>query len=196
MKWIDIEFVQLCRVAVVAVTLFIVLAMPVFAFRLPDSDQRRCYEPVAPYAEIPCKGTGQDGEHAMNPLSYTDNGDGTLTDNNTRLVWQKEDDGLTYNWYQATGTYDVFFNPDGIDICRTFGRLPSKKELIGIVDAAIPYPGPTVHSLFTNAKAAGYWSSTPYVGNPAYAWYVHYNIGSAYTYYRYELFSVRCVRDL
>jgi len=25
-------------------------------------------------------------------LSYTDNGDGTITDNNTRLMWEKKDD--------------------------------------------------------------------------------------------------------
>ena len=36
-------------------------AIPAFAFLLPDSDQRKCYQNVSPYAEISCAGTGQDG---------------------------------------------------------------------------------------------------------------------------------------
>ena len=50
------------------------------AFRLPDSGQTKCYQAVSPYAEIPCAGTGQDGMYSINHLSYTDNGNGTVTD--------------------------------------------------------------------------------------------------------------------
>ena len=39
------------------------------------------------------------------PLSFTDNGDGTITDNNTHLMWEKKGDGgglhdkdNTYSW--------------------------------------------------------------------------------------------------
>ena len=40
---------------------------------------------------ISCAGTGQDGEiQAGGTLSYTDNGNGTITDNNTKLVWEKK----------------------------------------------------------------------------------------------------------
>jgi len=85
---------------------------------------------LLPYDEISCAGTGQDGAYIQSPLSYTDNGNGTVTDNNTGLVWQKEDDGATYNWYRATGTYDALYNPNNINVCGSFGRLPSKKELI------------------------------------------------------------------
>jgi hypothetical protein len=39
---------------------------------------------------VACGGTGQDGEIlAGAALSYTDNGDGTITDNNTALMWGK-----------------------------------------------------------------------------------------------------------
>src|SRR5262249_22664785 len=38
-----------------------------------------------------CAGTGQDGDiQAGASLSYTDNGDGTITDNNTKLIWEKQ----------------------------------------------------------------------------------------------------------
>ena len=38
-------------------------------------------------------GPGSDGDvQAGATLSYTDNGDGTMTDNNTGLMWEKKDD--------------------------------------------------------------------------------------------------------
>jgi hypothetical protein len=85
------------------------------AFKLPDTGQTMCYQAVSPYAETPCPGTGQDGAYPINPMSYTDNVKGTVTDNNTGLMWQKcsvgqnndascSGNALTYNWYQASGT--------------------------------------------------------------------------------------------
>jgi len=140
------------------------------AFKLPDTGQTKCYQGVNPYAEISCEGTGQDGEYTINPLSYTDNGNGTVTDNNTGLVWQKEDDGVIYNWYEAAGIFDAVYNPTSMNICgelRTGGysdwRLPSKKELGSILNYDIPYPtGPTIDPVFTNTVAALYWTSTQY----------------------------------
>ena len=57
-----------------AVVLMIFLFSPAFshAFKLPDTGQTKCYRGVSPYAEIPCSGTGQDGEYNINPMSYTD----------------------------------------------------------------------------------------------------------------------------
>jgi len=87
-------------------------------FRLPDTGQTKCYQDVSPYwAEIPCADTGQDGAYSINPMSFTDNGYGTVTDNNTRLIWQKEDDCVLYNWYQASGTYDSCYNPSSQNVC-------------------------------------------------------------------------------
>jgi hypothetical protein len=171
-------------------------------FRLPDSDQRTCYQAVDPWAEIPCAGTGQDGGYGMNPLSYTDNADGTVTDDNTGLMWQQEDDNLTYNWYQASGTYDATYNPASQDICGslelggyTDWRLPSRKELTGIVDYAIPSPGPTIRAPYLpNTETSVYWSSTTVASNPDFAWYVDFSTGAVSYYYRYGTGYVRCVR--
>jgi hypothetical protein len=66
-----------------------------FAFKLPDTGKTKCYQGVSPYAEIPCAGTGQDGSYSINPLSYTDNGNATVTDNNTGLMWQKYENAST-----------------------------------------------------------------------------------------------------
>ena len=177
------------------------LAAPSFAYRLPDTDQRKCYQAVDPYAEIPCAGTGQDGAYIQNPLNYTDNHDGTVTDNNTGLVWEKFDDWAPYNWYQASGTYDAILNPETTDACGSLNlggatdwRLPSKKELFSIVDAAIPYPGPTINPVFTNTVRSGYWSSTSSASSTSDAWVVSFHGGSVYGYPKNVAQYVRCVR--
>jgi hypothetical protein len=174
------------------------------AFKLPDTGQTKCYQAVEPWAEIPCEGTGQDGEYNINPLSYTDNGNGTVTDNNTGLMWQKQDDGNAYNWYQASGTYDASYNPSSQDVCGSLNlgdhsdwRLPTKKELMSIVDYGIPYPGPTINATyFPNTKSSGCWSSTTNAYFPDYAWGVDFYLGYVFFYYkgRSTYYYVRCVR--
>jgi hypothetical protein len=74
---------------------------------LPATGQTKCWDTSG--NSINCSGTGQDGDiQAGAPLSYTDNGDGTITDNNTQFVWEKKDDsgGIhdkdnTYTWNDA-----------------------------------------------------------------------------------------------
>ena len=192
-----------CKTEWLSFVLVAVFFVPAaFAFKLPDTGQTRCYQGVSPYAEIPCDGTGQDGEYSINPMSYTDNGNGTVTDNNTALIWQKEDDGSTYNWYQASGTYDGMYNPSSQDVCGSLDlgsytdwRLPSKKELITLVDYSVPWPGPTINPVFTNTKQASYWVSTSANYYPGFAWLVDFAAGYVYGYYKdYAYYYVRCVR--
>jgi len=108
----------------VAVLMMLLFHSAAHAYTLPDTGQTKCYQAASPYAEIDCAGTGQDGEYSINPMSYTNNGNGTVTDNNTGLVWQKcsvgQNNDLScsgtaaiYNWYQATGTADSTYNPSG-----------------------------------------------------------------------------------
>src|SRR2546425_10294069 len=55
----------------------------------PATGQTTCWNSAGQV--IACNGTGQDGDiQAGATLSYTDNGDGTITDNNTQLVWEKQ----------------------------------------------------------------------------------------------------------
>jgi hypothetical protein len=189
------------------------LAKDASAFRLPDSDQRKCYQAVAPYAEIPCAGTGQDGAYLLNPLSYTDNADGTVTDNNTGLMWQKCSVGKNadascsgtasgYNWFQATGTYSAISNPSSQNACAALNlgghndwRLPTNKELVTILDYAIGGGAPTINTtFFPNTLAWPYWTSTPWVGQDYAAWRVNFQFGDDATYYKQTGYYVRCVR--
>ncbi|MBI5675184.1 MAG: DUF1566 domain-containing protein [Nitrospirae bacterium] len=184
-----------------------------YAFKQPDTGQTRCYRDVSPYDEIPCAGTGQDGEYNINPMSFSNNGNGTVTDNNTGMMWQKCSVGqnndatcsgtaVTYNWYKASGTYNATYNPSSQYVCGSLNlggysdwRLPSKKELITIVDYSIPYPGPTINATyFSNTVASYYWSSTTNAYYPYYAWNVNFYDGYVYYYGKYYSYYVRCVR--
>lgn len=203
-------------VLVLAVVFGLFISSGVFAFKLPDSDQRKCYQGVSPWAEIPCAGTGQDGAYIINPLSYTDNGNATVTDNNTGLMWQRctvgqnndsscSGSAQSYNWYKASGTYHANSNPSSQDVCGslTLGghsdwRLPSKKELMSIVDYNIPYSGAAINTTYFPNPHAYFWSSTTVAGHPDYAWTVGFGAGSVVNFHRdfsyYYAFYVRCVR--
>ncbi len=59
-------------------------------YRIVDTFQSKCFDDKQEIA-APTKGSpfyGQDAQHQGNDPSYTDNGDGTITDNVTGLVWQ------------------------------------------------------------------------------------------------------------
>jgi hypothetical protein len=189
------------------------------AYNLPESGQTLCYDSSGNVIVCDTTGyTGQDGAYDIDSMSYTDNDDGTVTDNNTGLMWQKCSAGqtdfadcsggtaATYNWYQATGTPHSTYNPSGgTNICGSlntsnFGghtdwRLPSKQELQTIVDYAIAYPGPTIKAAyFPSTIASDYWSSTTSAHYTYNAWYVAFYEGSVDSYYKSYDYYVRCVR--
>ena len=61
------------------------------ALRSPKTGQTLCYDSLG--AVVPCAGTGQDGEIkagvAWPSPRFTDNSNGTVTDNLTGLIWLK-----------------------------------------------------------------------------------------------------------
>jgi len=89
---------------------------------LPDTGQSVCYSNSG---EITCPSSGasfygQDAQHDGNQPSYQDNGDGTVTDLNTGLMWQQspdtEGDGdidaADMLSYDAAVAGAATFNPD------------------------------------------------------------------------------------
>ena len=74
---------------------------------------------------------GQDAHYQLTPSDYTDNGDGTITDNVTGLMWQKApDQGKKLTWEAAmTGLDD--FNAQKLGGHDDW-RIPSIKELYSI----------------------------------------------------------------
>lgn len=74
---------------------------------------------------------GQDASHDGNQQDYTDNGDGTVTDNVTGLVWQ-QDPGAKLTWPEAVDQLDAF-NEAALGGYSDW-RIPTMKELFSLVD--------------------------------------------------------------
>lgn len=128
-------------------------------------------------ASEPCAGTGQDGEFQKGaPRSYTDNGDGTITDNLTGLLWEKLDnwDGIEnwsdlhdadndYNWDQAFGKIAAL---NGANFAgHNDWRLPNVNELLTLVDYGVTS---LIDPVFI-PTGGGLWSSTSYVFDASWA---------------------------
>jgi len=152
---------------------------------LPDTGQTTCYDNEGNIIDcpLPDEPLAQDGSYTINPPSYTVYGDGTVTDNITGLMWQQEDDNQVYNWYQATGIYDKRLNRNVDDVCGnlTLGgytdwRLPTKKELVGIVHYGEKQPAMD-QTVFPNTNMNGYWSSDNLADDLNFALVVDFNIG-------------------
>jgi hypothetical protein len=132
--------------------LFVLQADSAYAYALPDTGQTWCYHDDADVDDGVCTDAaaiGQDAAFEINPPSLTDNGDGTITDNNTGLMWTKCADGkdsyncsgnaTNYNWFEANGLYDATYNSSTTDVCvasvtgaHSDWRLPTKKEIMSI----------------------------------------------------------------
>jgi hypothetical protein len=149
--------------------------------RLPDTGQTQSYTDTF----------GEDHDYRR-PRSYTINDSkGTVIDNVTGLMWQRQDDGVARTWDAAT-SYCT-----GLTLATfTDWRLPSEQELKTLVDYGQPYSGPAIDTtVFPGTNAANYWSSTTNSWGGDYAWFVFFGTdGSGYT-GRYRSYYARCVRS-
>jgi len=159
---------------------------------VPKTGQTKCYDSGDPASEIPCTGTGQDGNLQRgfswpNPR-FTDNGNGTVTDNLTALIWLKNAEcfGLR-NWDNALNDCNTLASGQcGLSDSSLAGdwRLPNVKELQSLIDFAWKYPALSNDagtakwtsgdgSSFTGVTSdQAYWSSTTF-SLPRNAWRVH-----------------------
>jgi hypothetical protein len=93
-----------------------------------------------------------------NPSSYTDNGDGTVRDNVTGLVWQK-----------AVTATQAFTWTGAISYCATLplaGRkwhLPTRIELLSIVDFTRTSPATNITAFPSVPGGMYHWTSSPWV---------------------------------
>jgi len=122
--------------------------------------------------------------------NFIDNGNGTITDTSTGLMWQKATAPGTYTWEQALTYCENLTLPAG---GYSDWRLPNKNELQSIVDYSRYNPAidPT---FFPGTVASDYWSSTTYVNVTSSAFSVH--VGTAGVHGRSKSASiyVRAVR--
>ncbi|MBI9019867.1 MAG: DUF1566 domain-containing protein [Verrucomicrobia bacterium] len=91
---------------------------------------------------------------------FVDNGDGTVADEATGLMWQQSDSGKGMNWEDALA-YAKNMNLAG----HSDWRLPNAKELQSILDYS---PIPAIDQKFFNMSDpdAWYWSGTTHLDGP------------------------------
>jgi hypothetical protein len=178
-----------------------------------QTGQASCYDASGSSPNtIPCAGTGQDGATQTGVARrYIDNGDGTITDASTGLMWEKKsadgslhDQGNVYSWSDA---FAVFIT--GLNSARFAGhsdwRLPNVNELQSIVNYGTS--SSAVDAVFNTSCAASctvttcsctqssyYWSSTTYQYYPPYAWSVGFSDGGVYYSVKSLTGYVRAVR--
>ncbi len=136
-------------------------------YPLTATGQTSCYDDDGAEVTCPADGEafyGQDAQFAGEAtMSYTDNGDGTTTDNVTGLSWQQVPSSEDLTWQEAVD-YANELELGGYDDWR----VPSAKELYSIADfsAGWPYLDTTYFSLATGevTKDEQYWTSNHYVG--------------------------------
>ena len=134
-------------------------------------------------------GDGEDSDYLINAPSYTDNGDGTTTDDNTGLMWQQQDDGSTYNYANA-GTYCSTLSL----AAHTDWRLPNEVELQRIVDYGKTTPPMIDAVAFPSTQSSVYWTSTVYAPDTPIAWGVYFSSGYVDNNNQTSTYYVRCVR--
>ncbi len=174
-----------------------------------QTGQKNCYDPQNPNLFNPfefyeCGGTGQDGELQTGvPWSdprFTDNNDGTVTDNVTSLVWLKNADpfGLR-TWEQAlkdcnnlsSGNYGLTDNSKSGD-----WRLPNINEIESLIDYGSFGPClPNGGQPFENLRPSSYWTSTSVTEAPTEAMFIILGVGPSIFESKEHTFFVFPVRD-
>jgi hypothetical protein len=157
---------------------------------LPQTGQTKCYN--ASGTEIPCAGTGQDGELQMGvewpEPRFTVSGD-CVTDNLTGLMWAKNGNlpNGTKTW-QGALDYVASMNA-GSGLCGFKDwRLPNVNELESLINSVEANSANWLNTQgFSNVQSDYYWSSTTNASSTDYAWVVDMWYG--YVGYDYKSYS-------
>jgi hypothetical protein len=146
--------------------------------------------PIGKTGQTTSYGTGDDGDLqkgvAWPTPRFRDNGNGTVTDNLTGLIWLKNANCFELRtWLQALGDCNSLANGScGLSDGSSAGdwRLPNVKELLSLIDYAVEPALPNTVGTgnwsdgdpFTNVELnCFYWSSTSTTpGGGDYAWFV------------------------
>ncbi len=115
---------------------------------------------------------------------FTDNGDGTIKDNLTGLIWLKDGGCLNKKWDDALkAIVDLNTNPGAYN-CIEYSagysdwRLPNIKELESLISYGTPDTSVWLNTEgFLNAASSKYWTSTTYLNKGSYTWVVNMKKG-------------------
>jgi hypothetical protein len=125
---------------------------------------------------------------APNEMSFTDNGDGTVTDNVTHLLWQQATPADSYD-FDGAGAFCRDLTLAGHDDWR----LPSQIELVSIADLGRSAPAIDT-AVFPGTPSDFFWSSTIWGTSPTTAGSITFARGSTRQQNMTMRLYVRCVR--
>lgn len=103
-----------------------------------DTGQKGYYDADGEEIEAPSATDafyGQDAQYVGLAFSFLDNGDGTVTDQNSALIWQQSPSSTGYSWQEAVDYCDDLELAGSDD-----WRVPSLKELFSISDFSQGWP--------------------------------------------------------
>jgi hypothetical protein len=182
-----------------------------------QTGQTQCDQGAGTLGTCPGFPAGQDAALANGASrQYVDNGDGTITDLKTGLMWEKQsrdgtvnDYSYTYTWYNALATKIAALNTmnSGAGFANhTDWRLPNRFELETLVDLGRVVT-PAIDPAFNTGCVASctvtscsctqsglYWSSTTYQDTPTDAWFVFFLDGYVGSNPKSSNYYVRAVR--
>lgn len=145
---------------ILLLALLAILAIPTFAqnltktmLRLPDTGQAANFTSTA----------GEDSDYSINPPFFIKNGDGTVTDTVTGLIWQQADGGEM--------TYDnaVLYCFNLVLGGSSDWRMPTAQEAYSILNHNKPNPALDV-TVFSNTGADYWWTGEPQVNSSTKVW--------------------------
>ena len=119
------------------------------------------------------------------PASYTVNADDTVTDNVTTLTWERTVRAVIYPPApsgHASVPLNAYSQLEAARHCADLGpgwRLPTRLELVSLVDFTVNEPGPTIdQAAFPDTPVDfPYWTSSPDLGYST-AWSVDFSKGA------------------
>lgn len=133
---------------------------------------------------------GEDSDYIGNLPSFKDNGNGTVTDNVTELVWQKTPSEDLFTWQEALQHCEELGLAGKVD-----WRLPDPLEAMGIIDFTKQKP-PLDTVLFSNVGMT-YWLVSESQANDEEAWSMSMSGAGgmdARSEDKTNSYNVRCVR--
>jgi hypothetical protein len=127
-----------------------------------------------------------DGTRATHSASrFEDNGDGTVTDRQSGLVWKRCSEGQAWDGGTCTGGASTYAWQQALQLADTASyagkddwRLPELKELASIVERACHSPA-IDQWVFPATPSAWYWSSRSVTSCSGGAWGVSFEYGDA-----------------
>jgi len=168
-------------------------AIPGLSYELPDTGQTNCYSDVGSVI-TPCPNPGerfygQDGNYKGAQPAFLDNGDGTVTDLNTGLMW-KDSIPSVLTWQDACDYCESLVLPSG---GYSDWRLPTLRELISIINYS-RYSPAFFTDYFKGIDGKHMWSSDTITGYPLTIWVLNIQTGGTWDLTKGSTAVFLCVR--